>query len=407
MAWTFTVSNLNEYVARSLASDPMLKGIQVTGEISNFKNHVSGHWYFDLKDDRSRISCVMYRQYNLHVKPPAEGDRVTLTGAAGLYTVSGRFQFYAQGMTRDGQGELYRRYLALKDQLLREGCFDEARKKPLPLHPQVVAVVTSRSGAVIHDIRTVSHRRDPSVQLILRPTLVQGEGAAEDIARGIEEAVQKCAPDVVIIGRGGGSMEDLWAFNEAVVVRAICACPVPVISAVGHETDVTLADLAADVRAATPSAAAEIAVPEREKLRAGVEKLVLSMKGSLKRVVLEKRGAVSALEKRLSALRPDVRLVTFRARTREAERSLFRSVRGLTALKRERVLSGVKRLEALGPRQALNRGYALMMAGGRLVRRTEDLKEEATVLLFDGAAKVRILDKKKGDPFEYTKTNEL
>ncbi len=400
MAWTFSVSDLNDYVARSLAADPMLRDIRVTGEVSNFKAHSSGHWYFDLKDDRGRLSCTMYRQHNLRLTPPKEGDRVILTGSAGLYTVTGRYQFYAQAMEKEGQGELYKRYLELKERLLKEGCFDAARKKPLPLFPRVVAVVTSKTGAVIHDIRQVAHRRDPSVQLVLRPAKVQGEGAAEDIAAGIAEAVRAVKPDVVIIGRGGGSMEDLWAFNEAVVVRAICACPVPVVSAVGHEVDVTLSDLAADMRAPTPSAAAELTVPDREALRARVDKITLGVSGAFRRRILSLREMLNAQEKRVGAMRPDVRLAAARGRTREAQRSIMMAARAMTALRRERIGAHVRRLEALGPRQALDRGYTLTLSGGRIAGSVKDLKDRAALLMADGYAEVAVLDRKEGDPFE-------
>ena len=400
MAWTFTVSDLNEYVARSLASDPMLRDIRVTGEISNFKAHSSGHWYFDLKDERGRMSCVMYRQNHLRLAAPAEGERVILSGAPGLYAVTGRYQFYAQGMEKEGQGELYKKYLLLKEQLLKEGCFDAARKKPLPLFPRVVGVVTSRTGAVIHDIMSVSHRRDPSLQLVLRPAKVQGEGAAEDIAAGIEEIVRAAKPDVVIIGRGGGSMEDLWAFNEAVVVRAIAACPVPVVSAVGHEVDVTLSDLAADVRAATPSAAAELVAADRDVLCRQVDKRADAVTTGMSRYLLIKHGQVAEQEKRLARGRPDVRLAEMKGRIAEARRSLTMGVKALTALKKEQVSAHIRRLEALGPRQALDRGYALALSGGRPALKIGDLKDRALLLMKDGYAEALILERKEGDPFE-------
>ena len=377
----------------------MLRDIRVTGEISNFKAHSSGHWYFDLKDDRGRMSCVMYRQNHLRLTAPSEGERVILTGSPGLYTVSGRYQFYTQGMEKDGQGDLYRQYLLLKEQLLKEGCFDPARKKPLPLFPRVVGVVTSRTGAVIHDIMSVAHRRDPSLQLVLRPAKVQGEGAAENIAAGIDEIVRTVVPDVVIIGRGGGSMEDLWAFNEAVVVHAIVNCPVPVVSAVGHEVDVTLSDLAADVRAATPSAAAELVAADRDALIRQVTKRADALRTGMSRCLLLMRGRVAEQEKRLSRGRPDVRLTEARGRIAEAAKGLTLAVRSMTALKKEQVSASVKRLEALGPRQALERGYALALSGGKAALGIGDLKDRALLLMKDGYAEAVITDRKEGDPF--------
>ena len=266
-ASALSVSDLNEYVRRSLAGDPMLQGIAVRGEVSNFRPYASGHWYFSLKDEHSRIACVMFRQHNMGLRfKPQDGMKVVMVGSAGLYTVSGSYQFYAEAMLQDGVGELFERYNALKDKLLKEGLFDASRKRSLPLLPRAVGVITSASGAVLHDIKTVTRRRFRNMPLILRSAQVQGDGAAVDLVIALQELAQSGYVDVIIIGRGGGSMEDLWAFNEEELVRAIAACPIPVISAVGHETDTTLADFAADMRAPTPSAAAELAVPDKKEL---------------------------------------------------------------------------------------------------------------------------------------------
>ena len=302
---TLTVSELNDYVRRSLASDPILHNITISGEISNFKAYTSGHWYFTLKDDLSRIDCAMFRQHNYNVRfLPRDGMKVLVKGSAGLYVQSGKYQFYAESMQQSGLGELYQRYMELKDKLTREGLFDAARKRPLPLLPRKVGIVTSASGAVLHDIRTVAGRRFPGLELVLRPAQVQGEGSAQDIARGVMEVSAVPGVDVVIVGRGGGSMEDLWSFNEEVVVRAVAACPVPVISAVGHETDHTLCDLAADMRAPTPSAAAELAVPEREALINEVDGMVFDLRRAAENAVLVRQNSLSAMEKRLTQRDP-------------------------------------------------------------------------------------------------------
>ena len=302
---TLTVSQLNDYVRRSLASDPILQHVTLRGEISNFKPYASGHWYFTLKDETGRIDCALFRQYTYGIRfTPRDGMRVLVTGAAGLYVQAGKYQFYADGMTQDGVGELYQRYLQLKEKLTQEGLFDASRKRPLPLLPRRVGIVTSPSGAVLHDIRTVAGRRFPGLPLVLRPAQVQGEGAAEDVARGIAQVAAQKDVDVVIVGRGGGSMEDLWAFNEEVVVRAVAQCPVPVISAVGHETDVTLCDFAADMRAPTPSAAAELAVPEREALLESVKEHQASLQRAAEKTMLQKAGAAALLEKRLLLQEP-------------------------------------------------------------------------------------------------------
>ena len=228
MAWTLTVTQLNEYVSRSLAGDPALRFLSLRGEISDLKKYASGHWYFILKDENSRIQCVCFRQKNMLISFPVEnGMKVVLTGAVGLYTASGSYQFYADTMSLDGMGELYLKYEAMKARLMKEGLFDVSRKKPLPLLPRMIGVVTSRSGAVIHDIATVTRRRYPGMQLVLRPCLVQGENAAPDIAAGIAEISRVPGIDVIIVGRGGGSiilaqgmMPDTEASREAFLQTA-------------------------------------------------------------------------------------------------------------------------------------------------------------------------------------------
>ena len=400
MAWTLTVTQLNDYVRRALASDPSLRFLTLRGEISDFKRYTSGHWYFTLKDEQSRIQCVCYRQYARRIDfVPESGMKVVLTGAVGLYTVSGSYQFYAETITRDGVGELYLRLEALKNKLMKEGLFDVAKKRPLPLLPRAVGVVTSRSGAVIHDIATVTRRRYPAMQIILRPAQVQGEGAAEDIAAGIAEISSLPQVDVVIVGRGGGSLEDLWAFNEEIVVRAIAACPVPVVSAVGHEVDVTLADLAADLRAATPSVAAEVCVPEREALLASILKIRESLGRACQNAILDRRSRLALCEKRLSARHPAALLRDARART-----DLLVHRMGALAEKQASLLSGrvsalTQKLDALGPRQALNRGYAILMDGKKPVVQTDQAAKEMNILLRDGSVRVKTLDVRKEDPF--------
>lgn len=262
--WILDVSGLNEYVSQILRSDSLLRSVRIRGEVSGFKAYPSGHWYFTLKDERCRISCVMFRSSAIRMTfRPHEGDFVILHGAVRLYEEGGGYQFVADSMRPEGIGTLYQRFEKLKAKLQQEGLFDQERKRMLPVRPKRIAVVTSEAGAVLHDICKVSKARDPGVPLVLIPVAVQGDGAAAQVARGIRLAGQLPNVDVIITGRGGGSMEDLWAFNEEVVARAIADSPVPVISAVGHETDFTIADFVADVRASTPSNAAELAVPDR------------------------------------------------------------------------------------------------------------------------------------------------
>ena len=400
MAWTLSVSELNDYVRRAIASDPSLRFLSIRGEISDFKKYSSGHWYFTLKDETSMIQCVCFRQYNMRLDfRPENGMKVVLTGAVGLYAERGQYQFYAESMTRDGVGELYLKLEALKNKLMKEGLFDVAKKRPLPLLPRAIGVVTSRSGAVIHDIATVTRRRFPAMQIILRPAQVQGEGAAEDIAAGIAEISALPNVDVVIVGRGGGSLEDLWAFNEEIVVRAIAACPVPVVSAVGHEVDVTLSDLAADVRAATPSVAAEVCVPERETLIATIGKMRDAMTRAAKNDLLARQSRLALCEKRLAARHPAALMRNVQAMTILLEHRLQAAMeRQFTALK-SKTDQLSEQLNALGPKQALSRGYAVLLDGKRAVTSVEEAPENMDVLLQDGRLSVRVLDKRKGDPF--------
>lgn len=400
MPWTLTVSELNDYVRRALASDPSLRFLSLRGEISDFKKYASGHWYFTLKDEGAMIQCVCFRQYNMRLDfRPENGMKVVLTGAVGLYPERGSYQFYAESVTRDGVGELYLKLEALKNKLMKEGLFDVTRKRPLPLLPRAIGVVTSRSGAVIHDIATVTRRRFPAMQLILRPAQVQGEGAAEDIAAGIAEISALPNVDVVIVGRGGGSLEDLWAFNEEIVVRAIAACPVPVVSAVGHEVDVTLSDLAADVRAATPSVAAEVCVPERDALLATIQKMAEGISRAGSSLILSRRSALALCEKRLAARHPLALLRDTRARAALNAHRLEALAERQLSLLSSRVQTLSQKLDALGPRQALRRGYAILLSGKEAVTEVGKARDEMTVVLQDGRIRVKTLEVRKEDPF--------
>ncbi|MBR5224638.1 MAG: exodeoxyribonuclease VII large subunit, partial [Clostridia bacterium] len=267
---TLSVSQLNEYVKRVLQLDPMLHGISIKGEISNLKLHQTGTLFFSLKDEEASISCVMYPQAVQALQAaPFDGMKVTVSGSVVLYTRSGQYQFYADSLEAQGVGVLYERLMALKARLSMEGLFLRENKQPLPRFVDTIGVVTSPTGAVIHDIMNVSLRRDPDARILLCPVRVQGMGAAQEVAQAIELLDRLPDVSVIIVARGGGSIEDLWTFNEEVVVRAVAACKKPIVSAVGHETDITLCDLAADLRAPTPSAAAECVVAEKEQMLSG------------------------------------------------------------------------------------------------------------------------------------------
>ena len=412
--WILQVSDLNEYVRRTLAADPMLRSVRLRGEISNFKRHSSGHWYFTLKDERSRISCVMFRQNALRMSlRPADGMQVIVSGSVSLYAEGGAYQFYAESMRPDGVGTLYQQFEALKARLAAEGLFDAGRKRPLPLRPGKVAVVTSPTGAVLHDIRRVSARRDPGVPLVLLPVQVQGEGAAEEIAAAIRWAGTLPGVEVIIAGRGGGSMEDLWAFNEEIVARAIADSPIPVISAVGHETDFTIADFVADVRAATPSNAAELAVPDRAELLEGLRMVRRHLTKAMDAMLTDKSRQVAYLARRLTAASPEMRLREAAHRLaqcrdrldRAVERPLTEAAPRLSMLRirldhamdgtlerhRQRLSRDRARLETLDPRRVLERGYALVTDGDRVIAtRDAAMRSPRMTLHFrDGAVQVR------------------
>ena len=366
--WILSVSDLNEYVRRSLAADPMLHGLRLRGEISNFKRHSSGHWYFTLKDEDSRINCVMFRQNNMGVSiRPADGMAVIVSGSVSLYVQGGAYQFYVDAMRPDGVGSLYLRYEALKAKLAKEGLFDAGRKRPLPLLPRGIAIVTSPTGAVLHDIRTVSARRNPAIPLTLLPVRVQGEGAAEEIAAAIRKAGTLSNIDVLITGRGGGSMEDLWAFNEECVVRAIAECPVPVISAVGHETDTTLADYAADVRAATPSMAAELAVQDRLELLGEVAALRQQLTKNMEYRLSEEAQRLAHLRTRLTGCHPAQRLAQQEHQMDKLRTRLNTAAQARVTALTASVAEYRAKLTALGPMAVLGRGYALAMHAGQPV----------------------------------------
>ena len=263
-----TVTQLNKYIKDRFDEDENLNAILVKGEISNFKNHYTGHLYFTLKDENSLIKCIMFKSYAERLAfKPKDGIRVMVFGSVSVFERDGVYQIYAKSLLEDGMGDLHEQFEQLKAKLEKEGLFAENHKKPIPLYPKVIGVLTSQTGAVIRDIINVSTRRNPNVYIRLLPVPVQGPGAAEQIAEKIKIMNEKKFADVLIIGRGGGSLEDLWPFNEEIVARAIYESELPIISAVGHETDFTIADFVADLRAPTPSAAAELAVPDVYELK--------------------------------------------------------------------------------------------------------------------------------------------
>lgn len=360
MSQPVSVAQLNRYVASLLERDSRLNPVLVRGEISGFKSYASGHLYFTLKDEEASVSCVMFKGSAVKLKfRPTDGLKVILTAKASLYDRDGKFQLYVSEMTADGLGDLHLAFEQLKQKLEAEGLFDPAHKKPLPVLPRMIGVVTSPSGAVIRDIIQVLTRRFPNFRLQLMPVQVQGEGAAASIAAAIERFNRLEQADVLIVGRGGGSMEDLWAFNEEIVARAVYNSKIPVISAVGHETDFTICDFTADRRASTPSVAAELAVPVRREQ----ELMLLQMKNRLAHAL---GGRLARERMKLDHLR---RSRVFRQPLEMIDRRRLDCDRAATALNnamRTRVTQTERRfsilagkLDALSPLKVLSRGYSV------------------------------------------------
>ncbi len=374
-ATVLSVTQLNEYVRKSLAADPMLRSLCICGELSNFKRHVSGHLYFTLKDEDAAVNCAMFRSAADHIRfVPRNGQRVRLIGSVGLYTKTGSYQFYAEHMEQDGFGDLFMRFEALKEKLASEGLFDAALKKPIPLYPKGLGVVTSSTGAVIHDISDVAWRRDPSMPIYLCPSRVQGEGAADEIARAINLLDRFAPVDVIIVGRGGGSMEDLWPFNEEKTARAIARCKKPIVSAVGHETDFTIADFVADLRAPTPSAAAELCVPDRDAMMESVNALADRASRAALSALAEMKLELTILVNRLNELTPQRRLELISSHLREISARLNAATELQLREKHHALDSLTSKIDALSPEATIKRGYSIAIYNGKPVRSGEALK---------------------------------
>ena len=356
----YTVGQVNTYIKNMFAQDFLLHRVCVKGEVSNCKYHTSGHIYFTLKDAAGTISGVMFagnrRGLAFRMK---EGDRVVVTGSIEVYERDGKYQLYAKEITLDGEGDLYLRYEALKHELEEMGMFAQEYKKPIPRYVKRVGIVTASTGAAIHDIRNIASRRNPYVQLILYPALVQGDGAAESIVNGIH-ALDLLGVDVMIVGRGGGSIEDLWAFNEEIVARAIFECETPVISAVGHETDTTIADYVADLRAPTPSAAAELAVYDVERLMQDIASCENRLNRLMKNQAVLTKNRLLSYAARLKVLSPEYQLNSKKQYAAELEDRLGRTMRDVLNQKRHRMELLARDMDGLSPLKKLSQGFSFV-----------------------------------------------
>lgn len=389
----YTVKQVNSYIKNMFTQDFMLNRIYVKGEVSNCKYHTSGHIYFSLKDESGTIACVMFAGQrgglSFHMR---EGQQIIVLGSVNVYERTGSYQLYAQEIRLDGEGTLYEKYQMLKQELEEMGMFAPEYKKAIPRYAKRIGVVTAPTGAAVRDIMNISARRNPYVQLLLYPAQVQGEGAKESIVRGIRMLETKNV-DVIIVGRGGGSIEDLWAFNDECVARAIFDCQVPVISAVGHETDVTIADYVADLRAPTPSAAAELAVWDYRQLQGYLDECRLRMNRSMTGTIRINRLRLKELDVRLSYLHPRHKLQDQQQRLIELEEELRTLMRERVKEARHRLAIQIEKLNGLSPVRKLNQGFAYVEeADGGVVKSIRQVEkgDELTVYVTDGLIRTSV-----------------
>lgn len=383
-----TVTDLNKYIKEKIDNDEMLNNVLIKGEISNFKNHYTGHMYFTLKDENSLIKCVMFKTYTTHLSfMPKDGMKVIILGSVSVFERDGVYQVYAKAMKEDGLGSLYTAYEELKNKLEQEGLFNKEHKKKIPFMPKTIGVLTSNTGAVIRDIINVSTRRNPNVHIKLYPVPVQGPGASEKIAEGIKFMNENKLADVLIIGRGGGSLEDLWSFNEEIVARAIYDSEIPIISAVGHETDFTIADFVADLRAPTPSAAAELAVANVDDIKYTLQtynnryKTALRKKTELMKLEYEKCMQRQAFKNPTQKINEQYMLVDMKIKI------IQNSIKIKLKEGKTNFVKQVSRIDSLSPLKTLARGYSIVTKeNGQIAKEAKELSkgEKIAIRLSDG-----------------------
>ena len=384
-----TVSDLNKYIKDKIADDEYLNNVLVKGEISNFKNHYTGHMYFTLKDEKSLIKCIMFKSYATKLTfMPKDGMKVMILGSVSVFERDGVYQIYARAMEEDGLGDLYTKYQELKKRLEQQGLFEEEHKMKIPMMPRVIGVLTSQTGSVIRDIINVSTRRNPNVYIRLLPVPVQGEGAAEKISNGIEYMNKNKLADVLILARGGGSLEDLWPFNEEIVAHSIYNSEIPIISAVGHETDFTIADFVADLRAPTPSAAAELAVPDIYEVKRKIETYQDRLRNSLiKKLELmnlryEKCMSSSVFKEPLRKINDNY------IKLDNCIKQIENSIKVKHEKEKAKYIELIAKLDALSPLKTLYRGYSITEKNNKVIKSKEELKANDLI-------EIRFVDGKK------------
>lgn len=395
-----TVANVNSYIKQLMDKDYILKGVWVQGEVSNYKAHSSGHLYFTLKDENSAISCVMFRSYagsmDFSIK---NGMKIIVAGSVSVYERSGQYQIYVKKILENGLGKLYQAYEKLKKKLEHEGLFDATLKKPIPRYAKRIGIVTSDTGAAIRDMVQVAKRRNPYIQLVLYPSLVQGPGAAENVTEGIRYFNRHGNVDTIIIGRGGGSIEDLWAFNEEIVARAVFESNIPVISAVGHETDFTIADFVADLRAPTPSAAAELAVYDYDAYMELMDSVSYTLKRNMIRVIDNKKKELALLKVQLEHMHPLKKYERKYQLIAEYQDKLQLYIQRIIAGKRHQAEVLAEQLRGLSPLYRLKDGYGYVSDKSlNKIKSIEQLNvgSEFRLTLSDGFVNAKVTEQHKG-----------
>lgn len=393
-AMAVSVSDLNLYIKEKIAGDEALNAVVVKGEISNFKAHYTGHFYFTLKDDKSLIKCIMFKSYAERINfKPKDGMKVIVFGGVSVFERDGIYQIYAKAMMEQGVGDLYAAYEKLKEDLAKEGLFDESHKKKIPLKPKIIGVLSSQTGAVIRDIINVSNRRNPNCYIRLLPVPVQGPGAAKEIVKGIETMNEKKLADVIILARGGGSLEDLWPFNEEIVARAIYNSEIPIISAVGHETDFTIADFVSDLRAPTPSAAAELANPDiyelKNKINTLNERARLSLKKKLELMKMKYQSLMNSKVFTDPIQNMQNNYLRIDGFIKRLENSIVLKQKGV----QKDFKSMALKLDALSPLKTMVRGFSIIEKDGKIIKSSKNLEkdDEVSIKLIDGNKQAKIM----------------
>ncbi len=394
-----SITQINEYIRGKLDSDQLLNGVAVRGEISNYKMYPSGHHYFTLKDESSALKCVMFKGSAMRLRfRPENGMKVIAMGKISVYPRDGAYQLYCTAMAMDGVGDLYAAFEQLKKKLAAEGLFDPAHKKPLPRYPGTIGIITSSAGAAVHDMLRILNKRYPLTKVRLLPVRVQGVEAPGEIAAAIDYANRHGLADLLIVGRGGGSIEDLWAFNDERVAYAIYRSRIPVISAVGHEPDVTISDYVADLRAATPSNAAELAVPDQDSLGQSLDSMSAAMATALSRQLRNARQHLDILSKSPALQSPAGYLDKKEKDLEFLKNRLISAENQIIGRKNQNYIALAAKLDAMSPLKVLTRGYAMVQAENNEVLRSVsdvELGQRIHIRLSDGALSATVMDKKE------------